>query len=243
MNHQNELPIQHGLHARHQHNLQKNCFVPAVLIASTWMFSITASVYFTTVTGEDIPLPSLWAQNYLHRDAVLYSFVRTLTLQKERNLANIFCTSINNVSLQLFWLEYMLSGMPNYTQALSMNFHLIANNLLHIAFVSLYAHSYIREAYTVQTCAFVNISVLYLRCNVYARWIQLPKISGSLALAFMSFYWTTPCIFPFTSSIPHIGGLILLWITFYGCSFHAVRDKVNMCSWPALSSTPILIQE
>lgn len=126
------------------------------------------------------------------------------------------------------WLAAMLSSdSANYTQSISLSAHLTLNNLLHTAFVLLYKQSHYKWADIISNLAFINISVLYFRCSIYSRFIQLANLPGPLAWAFISFYWTNFSMLPMSNPIVRHGALYLLWVTICGCAFQTIGDKVR----------------
>ncbi|EXU95713.1 hypothetical protein X797_011228 [Metarhizium robertsii] len=83
----------------------------------------------------------------------------------------------------LCWLRHMSpSNSANYAQTASLNAQLVINNMLHIVFVLLYLQAHFKAADIITHCAFTNMCILYLR------------LYGPLAWAFISFYWTGPCV-------------------------------------------------
>jgi hypothetical protein len=106
--------------------------------------------------------------------------------------------------------------------------HLTVNNLLHIAFVLLCVGSHFHAADVVSYCAYAIISILYLQCNVYSRYIQLVSLSGPLSWTLIACYWTNAFTLRISNLLAHLVALLPLWITFCGYAFRSISAEVRI---------------
>ncbi|UNI16712.1 hypothetical protein JDV02_003126 [Purpureocillium takamizusanense] len=110
--------------------------------------------------------------------------------------------------------------------------HVVTNNVLHVAFVLLFCHSFFYSAEVILILNFVNLSALYFRQGPHARSVQHLPSSGPLAWTFVSIYWNLAIALAHRGVETQIFGLIFIWSPLgYGLfAFIAYKDvTMIMC--------------
>lgn len=144
--------------------------------------------------------------------------------------------------LQLGYILHLFSSdIDKVNAACAVGSHFIFNNLLHFAFVMLFARSYFGWAEFILIVNFFNLSSLAFRHNAYPRFIHAPVVSGPLAWTFVAIYWNGAIMVPHEDSlVARIFANIFVWsILVYGGFFLVAYKDYTMGFWLSVLSASL----
>lgn len=144
--------------------------------------------------------------------------------------------------LQIGYVLHLFSGdVAKVNAAASVGSHFIVNNLLHFAYVMLFAHAHFAWALVILLINFFNLSSLAFRHNTYARFIHAPVVSGPLAWTFVAIYSTGAIAIPHTNNlVARIFANIFIWsILAYGLFFLFAYKDYTMGLWLSVLSASL----
>lgn len=150
--------------------------------------------------------------------------------------------SITLFLLQIGYVFHLFSGdTAKVNAAASVGSHFILNNLLHFAFVLLFANAHFILALLILIVNFFNLSSLAFRHSTYPRFIHAPVVSGPLAWTFVAIYWTGGIIFPYSGSlVMRIFANIFIWsILAYGGFFLLAYKDYTIGFWLSVLSASL----
>jgi hypothetical protein len=204
---------------REQHD--KNTIVTyKVLTILTWLLSIVTTVYYVTESHDPQHIRRrIWDWNYLYRTG--------FTLNS--TIVDIYWVVL--FILQLGYIAHLFSSNAEYVNAAaSVGSHFIVNNLLHFAWVMLFARGHMILAEIALVFNFFNLSSVYFRHNAYPRFIHWPVVSAPLAWTFVAIYWNGALtVYHPHNLVARIFANVFIWsILVYGWFFIAVYKDYTM---------------
>lgn len=136
--------------------------------------------------------------------------------------------------LQIGYVFHLFSSqVDKVNAACACGSHFILNNLLHFAFVMLFARGHFAWAEVILIVNFFNLSSLAFRYYAYPRFIHAPVVSGPLAWTFVAIYWNGAIMVPHEGSlVARILANIFVWsILVYGLFFVIAYKDYTIGFW------------
>jgi len=194
-----------------------------ILTLLTWLVSVVVSVYYSVYVprGHDgiIRRRIIWDWNDLYRTAFTLNHI----------IAEIYWVVL--FILQFGYVTSLFSKSTDVVHAAaSVGAHFIFNNILHVAFVLLFAYRHFAIAEVILVINFFNLSSLYFRHNTTPRFIHVPVASAPLAWTFVAIYWNGAIMVPHAHNlVARIFGNIFIWgILAYGGFFIVAYNDYTM---------------